>query len=261
VLQGDKDDCAYKGLVKFDMLGLGMLAALQYSFDLADEHCGERWDMHSIPKEEQGVYDQLCRADTIGVFQTASSVGMALFPLSLALLDTEVPWVLWLLTALVFAAPESALGEEHPPIVPGSTPIAVDTIVDPDTNAYLRGPALERAFAEVLDAEEIVTYCGVGSAACVDALALTVLGHEKVRVYDGSLLDWWRAGATFAPGDRRDTTVLRELLRPGADLLVDTVGLTRDDALQLRPFLDDVGSTVFVSSKAVYAAEHGLLRG
>jgi len=94
--------------------------------------------------------------------------------------------------SLVFAAPESALGEEHPPIVPGSTPIAVDTIVDPDTNAYLRGPALERAFAEVLDAEEIVTYCGVGSAACVDALALTVLGHEKVRVYDGSLLDWWR---------------------------------------------------------------------
>lgn len=94
--------------------------------------------------------------------------------------------------SLVFAAPESALGEDHPPIVPGSTPIAVDTIVDPDTNAYLRGVALERAFAEVLDAEEIVTYCGVGSAACVDALALTVLGHEKVRVYDGSLLDWWR---------------------------------------------------------------------
>ncbi|MBT2501552.1 NAD(P)-dependent oxidoreductase [Curtobacterium sp. ISL-83] len=65
------------------------------------------------------------------------------------------------------------------------------------------------------------------------------------------------AGATFAPGDRRDTTVLRDLLRPGADLLVDTVGLTRDDALQLRPFLDDVGSTVFVSSKAVYVDEQG----
>lgn len=94
--------------------------------------------------------------------------------------------------SLVFAAPESALGEEHPPIVPGSTPIPVDTVVDPGTNAYLRGAALEQAFAAVLDSEEIVTYCGVGSAACVDALALTVLGHEKVRVYDGSLLDWWR---------------------------------------------------------------------
>lgn len=44
------------------------------------------------------------RGRAIGVFQTASSVGMALFPLSLAVLDTDVPWVLWLLTAVVFAA-------------------------------------------------------------------------------------------------------------------------------------------------------------
>jgi len=80
VLQWDKDDCAYMGLVKFDMLGLGMLAALQYSFDLAAEHCGERWDMHSIPKEEQGVYDQLCRADTIGVFQVESRAQMGTLP-------------------------------------------------------------------------------------------------------------------------------------------------------------------------------------
>jgi error-prone DNA polymerase len=80
VLQWDKDDCAYMGLVKFDMLGLGMLAALQYSFDLADEHCGERWDMHSIPKEEQGVYDQLCRADTVGVFQVESRAQMGTLP-------------------------------------------------------------------------------------------------------------------------------------------------------------------------------------
>lgn len=94
--------------------------------------------------------------------------------------------------ALVLAAPPATLGTDHPPVVPGSTAVAVDTIVDPDTNAYLRGPALAAAFAEVIDAEEIVTYCGVGSAACVDALALTVLGHEKVRVYDGSLVDWWR---------------------------------------------------------------------
>lgn len=65
------------------------------------------------------------------------------------------------------------------------------------------------------------------------------------------------AGALARPGDRRDTALLRDLLRPGADLVVDTVGLTRDDALQLAPFLDDVGSTVFVSSKAVYADEQG----
>lgn len=94
--------------------------------------------------------------------------------------------------SLVFAASADALGPEHRPIVPGSTEIAADSIVDPVTNAYLRGPELARAFAAVIGAEEIVTYCGVGSAACVDALALTVLGHRKVTVYDGSLADWWR---------------------------------------------------------------------
>jgi error-prone DNA polymerase len=80
VLQWDKDDCAYMGLVKFDLLGLGMLAALQYAFDLAAEHVGERWTLETIPKEEQGVYDQLCRADAVGVFQVESRAQMGLLP-------------------------------------------------------------------------------------------------------------------------------------------------------------------------------------
>ncbi|WP_297409359.1 error-prone DNA polymerase [Naasia sp.] len=80
VLQWDKDDCAWMGLVKFDLLGLGMLAALQYAFDLADTHLGERWDLDSMPKEEQGVYDQLCRADSIGVFQVESRAQMGTLP-------------------------------------------------------------------------------------------------------------------------------------------------------------------------------------
>ncbi|PSL36631.1 DnaE-like error-prone DNA polymerase [Labedella gwakjiensis] len=80
VLQWDKDDCAWMGLVKFDLLGLGMLAALQYSFDLADEHCGERWDLQTMPKEEKGVYDQLCHADSIGVFQVESRAQMGTLP-------------------------------------------------------------------------------------------------------------------------------------------------------------------------------------
>jgi error-prone DNA polymerase len=80
VLQWDKDDCAWMGLVKFDLLGLGMLAALQYAFDLAAEHCGERWDLQTMPKEEQGVYDQLCRADSIGVFQVESRAQMGTLP-------------------------------------------------------------------------------------------------------------------------------------------------------------------------------------
>src|SRR3954469_11834170 len=64
VLQWDKDDCAWMGLVKFDLLGLGMLAALQYCLDTVREQLGESWQLHTIPKEEAGVYDQLCRADS-----------------------------------------------------------------------------------------------------------------------------------------------------------------------------------------------------
>ncbi|MFB9645450.1 error-prone DNA polymerase [Microbacterium terregens] len=80
VIQWDKDDAAWMGLVKFDLLGLGMLAALQYCFDLIDRATGERWELATIPKEEKAVYDMLCRADSIGVFQVESRAQMGLLP-------------------------------------------------------------------------------------------------------------------------------------------------------------------------------------
>ncbi|KAB2344378.1 error-prone DNA polymerase [Actinomadura rudentiformis] len=80
VLQWDKDDCAAAGLVKFDLLGLGMLAALHDTFDLVAEHHGERYDLHSIPPEDPLVYDMLCDADTVGVFQVESRAQMATLP-------------------------------------------------------------------------------------------------------------------------------------------------------------------------------------
>ena len=80
VIQWDKDDAAWMGLVKFDLLGLGMLAALQYCFDLIAEATGERWELATIPKEEAAVYDMLCRADSIGVFQVESRAQMGLLP-------------------------------------------------------------------------------------------------------------------------------------------------------------------------------------
>ncbi|SEQ16395.1 error-prone DNA polymerase [Microlunatus flavus] len=80
VLQWDKDSCAWMGLVKFDFLGLGILAAIQYTLDLAADRVGERWDLDSIPKEEQGVYDMLCRADSIGVFQVESRAQIGTLP-------------------------------------------------------------------------------------------------------------------------------------------------------------------------------------
>ena len=80
VLQWDKDDCAWMGLVKFDLLGLGMLAALQYAMDLVREHLGEDWNLDTIPKEEPGVYDQLGKADSVGVFQVESRAQMSTLP-------------------------------------------------------------------------------------------------------------------------------------------------------------------------------------
>ncbi|GAB2695960.1 error-prone DNA polymerase [Microbacterium marinum] len=80
VIQWDKDDAAWMGLVKFDLLGLGMLAALQYCFDMIAAATGEQWSLDTMPKEEAAVYDMLCRADSIGVFQVESRAQMGLLP-------------------------------------------------------------------------------------------------------------------------------------------------------------------------------------
>jgi error-prone DNA polymerase len=79
VLQWDKDDCAAAGLVKFDLLGLGMLSALHYAVDLIAEHRGYQVDLATIPQEDD-VYAMLCRADTVGVFQIESRAQMATLP-------------------------------------------------------------------------------------------------------------------------------------------------------------------------------------
>ncbi|MGQ0624702.1 MAG: error-prone DNA polymerase [Sporichthyaceae bacterium] len=82
VLQWDKDDCASPlvNLVKFDLLGLGMLSALHTCFDLVREHHGAEWTLATLPKEDPEVYDMLCRADSVGVFQVESRAQMATLP-------------------------------------------------------------------------------------------------------------------------------------------------------------------------------------
>jgi error-prone DNA polymerase len=79
VLQWDKDDCAAAGLVKFDLLGLGMLTMLHLAVDLVREHEGTDVDLATIP-QEAAVYDLLCAADTVGVFQVESRAQMATLP-------------------------------------------------------------------------------------------------------------------------------------------------------------------------------------
>ncbi|MEA2900867.1 MAG: error-prone polymerase [Actinomycetota bacterium] len=79
VLQWDKDDCAAAGLVKFDMLGLGMLSALHYTIDLVREHHGVDVELATIPQDDE-VYAMLCRADSVGTFQVESRAQMATLP-------------------------------------------------------------------------------------------------------------------------------------------------------------------------------------
>ncbi|MBS9534086.1 error-prone DNA polymerase [Mycobacterium sp. M1] len=80
VLQWDKDDCAAIGLVKFDLLGLGMLSALHYARDLVAQHSGVAVDLARIDLSEAAVYEMLARADTVGVFQVESRAQMATLP-------------------------------------------------------------------------------------------------------------------------------------------------------------------------------------
>ncbi len=79
VLQWDKDDCAAIGLVKFDLLGLGMLEALHRMVDLVRDFHGVPVDLGQLPQESE-VYDLLCRADTVGVFQVESRAQMGTLP-------------------------------------------------------------------------------------------------------------------------------------------------------------------------------------
>ncbi len=80
VLQWDKDDCAAIGLVKFDLLGLGMLSALHYAIDLVAEHKGIEVDLARLDLSDPAVYEMLQRADSVGVFQVESRAQMATLP-------------------------------------------------------------------------------------------------------------------------------------------------------------------------------------
>jgi error-prone DNA polymerase len=76
VLQWDKDDCASTSLVKFDLLGLGMLSALRYSIEFVDP----TMDIGTLDLADSEVYDMLCHADAVGVFQVESRAQLATLP-------------------------------------------------------------------------------------------------------------------------------------------------------------------------------------
>ncbi len=79
VIEWDKTDCEDMGIVKVDLLGLGMVAGIEESLQLCEAR-GAPVDLARIPKDDPATYDMLCKADTIGVFQVESRAQMATLP-------------------------------------------------------------------------------------------------------------------------------------------------------------------------------------
>ena len=80
VIEWDKDDIDALGLLKVDILGLGMLTCIRKSFSLLAEHRSERRTLANVPSEDPAIYDMLCRADAIGVFQVESRAQLNFLP-------------------------------------------------------------------------------------------------------------------------------------------------------------------------------------
>ena len=80
VIQWDKEDIEALGLLKIDILALGMLTAIHRCFDLIQKHYDHELTMQKIPNDDPDTYDMLCKADSIGVFQIESRAQMAMLP-------------------------------------------------------------------------------------------------------------------------------------------------------------------------------------
>ena len=80
MIQWDKDDLEELGLLKVDCLCLGMLSAIRKCFHLVEQHWGRPCTLANIPPEDPKVYDMICAADTVGVFQIESRGQMSMLP-------------------------------------------------------------------------------------------------------------------------------------------------------------------------------------
>src|SRR5204862_3082631 len=79
-IEWDKDDLDALHILKIDVLALGMLTAIAKSFALLKQHCGLTLELATVPREDPAVYDMLCEADSIGVFQVESRAQMSMLP-------------------------------------------------------------------------------------------------------------------------------------------------------------------------------------
>lgn len=79
-VQWDKDDLEALGLLRIDVLALGMLSAIRRTLDIVSQQRGERFEMQDIPAEDPKTYEMICQADTVGVSQIESRAQMSMLP-------------------------------------------------------------------------------------------------------------------------------------------------------------------------------------
>jgi error-prone DNA polymerase len=79
-IEWDKDDIDELGILKIDVLALGMLTCIRKCFDLIAHHHDEKLSLATVPREEPQVYDMLCKGDSLGVFQVESRAQMNMLP-------------------------------------------------------------------------------------------------------------------------------------------------------------------------------------
>jgi error-prone DNA polymerase len=79
-IEWDKDDVDALNMMKVDVLALGMLTCIRKCFDLIADHKGKRWELATVPQDEEPVYDMLCRGESLGVFQVESRAQMNMLP-------------------------------------------------------------------------------------------------------------------------------------------------------------------------------------
>ncbi|ORA09927.1 error-prone DNA polymerase [Mycobacterium arosiense] len=188
VLQWDKDDCAAIGLVKFDLLGLGMLSALHYAIDLVAEHKGIEVDLARLDLSEPAVYEMLARADSVGVFQVESRAQMATLPR----LKPRVFYDLVVEVALIRPGPIQG-GSVHPYIRRrnGEAPVVYD---HPSMEPALRKTLGVALFQEQL--MQLAVDCAGFSAAEADQLRRAMgskRSTERMRRLRGRFYEGMRA--------------------------------------------------------------------
>jgi error-prone DNA polymerase len=199
VLQWDKDDCAAVGLVKFDLLGLGMLSALHYVIDLVAEHKGIEVDLAKLDLSEPAVYEMLQKADSVGVFQVESRAQMATLPR----LKPRIFYDLVVEVALIRPGPIQG-GSVHPYIKRrnGEEPVTYD---HPSMESALRKTLGVPLFQEQL--MQLAVDCAGFTAAEADQLRRAMgskRSTEKMRRLKGRFYDGMRErhGITGDVADR-----------------------------------------------------------